>query len=92
MTHPTPNITTLLAATADLECGHPVEAVLKRFNMHDRFRIDTAYEAARQYQLALQRAETASTQAWSAYHTKRAKTLLPCVLAIAEALGISTHA
>ena len=61
MTHPTPNITTLLAATADLECGHPVE-------------------------------ETASTSAWSAYHTKRAKTLLPCVLAIAEAMGISTHA
>jgi hypothetical protein len=83
-TPPTIDIAALLDATADLESGHPVEAVLMAHGCTAR---DSAYEVVRRYDLALRREQTASTPAWCGYWAIRARQLRPCVEAIALHLG-----
>lgn len=79
----TPDIPTLLAATCDLESGHPIEAVLRAHGVPERH---SAYDVVRHYKRLQDRAYYAGSIPVMGLWNSQAKILRPCVLAIAEYL------
>ena len=81
MTTPPINIPALLDATADLEVGHPIEAVLASFEMADGC---TAYEVVSKYQRSLSYAATGMSNRTRSFWARMVDRRRPCVAAIAE--------
>lgn len=80
-TPPTIDIPALLDATADLEVGHPIEAVLDSFEIAAEC---TAYEVVAKYQRSLSCAATGMSDSTRSFWARMADRRRPCVEAIAE--------
>ena len=88
MTRPTPiDIPALLDATADLECGHPIEAVLRAHGIPERH---SAYDVVHRYERNLEFARSAISDHYRKSWKAAAAELRPVVVAIAEHLAANT--
>jgi hypothetical protein len=82
---PVVNIDALLAATKDLESGHPIEGVLKQHG----FRYSSAYDVMRRYQKDLAYYDLALNSFYEERWRKAVKELEPVVKAIEEFLEVT---
>ena len=73
----------LATATADLECGHPIEAVLRSHGIHPRW---SAYDVVRRQQKNREYLEKAVSPEFKAAWKKAVNELAPCIVAIAKQL------
>lgn len=69
----------LASATANLECGHPIEAVLRQHGIPDRW---SAYDVVERQQKNQRNLESAKSEFYKQFWADAVKELQPCIAAI----------
>ena len=78
---PTVDLDRLADLTADLECGHPIEAVLRSYGIHPRW---SAYDVVVRQQKNREYLEKAVSPDFKTAWKNAVNELAPCIVAIAK--------